>query len=71
VVIQGDALNRSKIATVVCLPLTSNLKWAQAGTMLDSLACAAATVDARWRMSTMRMGTAAEAGGWRAVPWAP
>lgn len=30
VVVQGDALNRSRIATVVCLPLTSNLKWAEA-----------------------------------------
>lgn len=30
VVVQGDALNRSRIATVVCVPLTSNLKWAQA-----------------------------------------
>ncbi len=30
VVIQGEALNRSKIATVVCVPLTSNLKWADA-----------------------------------------
>jgi mRNA interferase MazF len=27
VVIQGDALNRSRIATVVCVPLTSNLRW--------------------------------------------
>jgi mRNA interferase MazF len=30
VVVQGDALNRSRIATVVCVPLTSNLKWATA-----------------------------------------
>ena len=30
VVAQGDALNRSRIATVVCIPLTSNLKWAGA-----------------------------------------
>lgn len=30
VVVQGNALNRSKIATVVCVPLTSNLKWAAA-----------------------------------------
>lgn len=30
VVIQGDALNRSRIATVVCIPLTRNLKWANA-----------------------------------------
>ncbi|HEV2417926.1 MAG TPA: type II toxin-antitoxin system PemK/MazF family toxin [Terriglobia bacterium] len=30
VIVQGDALNRSRIATVVCVPLTSNLKWAEA-----------------------------------------
>jgi mRNA interferase MazF len=30
VVVQGDALNQSRIATVVCVPLTSNLKWALA-----------------------------------------
>ncbi len=30
VVIQGDALNRSRIRTVVCVPLTSNLRWAEA-----------------------------------------
>lgn len=30
VVIQGDALNRSRVATVVCVPLTSNLQWADA-----------------------------------------
>jgi len=30
VVVQGDALNRSRIATVVCVPLTSNLRWAEA-----------------------------------------
>lgn len=30
VVVQGDAMNRSRIATVVCVPLTSNLKWADA-----------------------------------------
>jgi len=29
-VVQCDALNRSRIATVVCVPLTSNLKWALA-----------------------------------------
>ena len=27
---QGDALNRSRLATVVCVPLTSNLRWADA-----------------------------------------
>lgn len=30
VVVQSDALNRSRIATVVCVPLTSNLGWADA-----------------------------------------
>ena len=30
VVVQGDALNRSRIGTVVCVPLTSNLKWRDA-----------------------------------------
>lgn len=30
VIVQGDALNRSKIATVVCVPLTSNVRWADA-----------------------------------------
>ena len=30
VVVQGDSMNRSRIATVVCVPLTSNLKWADA-----------------------------------------
>ena len=29
-VVQGDAFNRSRIATVVCVPLTSNLNWAEA-----------------------------------------
>jgi len=28
--VQGDAFNRSRIATVVCVPLTSNLRWASA-----------------------------------------
>lgn len=30
VILQGESLNRSRISTVVCLPLTSNLKWADA-----------------------------------------
>jgi mRNA interferase MazF len=29
-VVQGDSLNRSRLATVVCIPLTSNLRWADA-----------------------------------------
>ena len=28
VVIQGDAFNRSSIRTVICVPVTSGLKWA-------------------------------------------
>ena len=30
VVVQSDDLNRSLIGTVICVPLTSNMKWAQA-----------------------------------------
>ena len=30
VVVHGDAFNRSRIATVVCVALTSNLRWAEA-----------------------------------------
>ena len=30
VVVQGDSLNRSGIGTVVCVPLTGNLRWAGA-----------------------------------------
>lgn len=30
VVVQGDNFNRSRIATVVCVALTSNLRWADA-----------------------------------------
>ena len=29
-VVQGDSFNRSRLATVVCVPLTSNLRWAEA-----------------------------------------
>jgi mRNA interferase MazF len=38
VVAQCNAINRSKIATVVCVPLTSNLKWAAAPGNLQSSA---------------------------------
>ena len=40
VVVQGDSLNRSRIATVVCVILTSNLTWADApgSTMLSAKA---------------------------------
>ena len=30
IVVQGDSFNRSRIATVVCVPLTSNVNWANA-----------------------------------------
>ncbi len=30
VIVQGEALNRSRLRTAVCVPLTSNLKWAGA-----------------------------------------
>jgi len=30
VVVQGDSFNRSRIATVVCVPVTGNLRWAEA-----------------------------------------
>ena len=30
VIVQGDALNRSRLVTAVCVPLTSNLRWADA-----------------------------------------
>lgn len=30
VVVQSEAFNRSTIGTVVCVPLTSNLRWAEA-----------------------------------------
>jgi len=38
VVVQGNAFNRSRIGTVVCVPLTSNIKWADApGNLLISV----------------------------------
>jgi mRNA interferase MazF len=30
VVVQSDSFNRSRVATVVCVPLTSNLRWTDA-----------------------------------------
>jgi mRNA interferase MazF len=39
VVVQGDPLNRSRISTVVVVPLTSNLQWSEApGNVLLSAA---------------------------------
>jgi mRNA interferase MazF len=46
VVVQCDALNRSRTGTVVCVPLTSNLKWAPApGNVLLSKAATALPKD--------------------------
>jgi mRNA interferase MazF len=67
VVVQGDMLNRSRIATVVCVPLTSNLKWAAApGNVLltvratqlpkDSVANASQIVTLDKSMLTERVG---------------
>ena len=41
VVVQGDHLNRSRIGTVVCVPLTSNVAWAEAPGNVLLLAAAA------------------------------
>lgn len=30
IVVQCDALNQSRVSTIVCVPLTSNLKWEEA-----------------------------------------
>lgn len=46
VVVQGDALNRSRVATVVCVPLTSNVLWAEApGNVLLSCQATGLTKD--------------------------
>jgi mRNA interferase MazF len=45
-VVQGNALNRSRVATVVCVPLTSNTIWAGApGNVLLSGAAAGLAKD--------------------------
>jgi mRNA interferase MazF len=67
VVVQGDALNRSRIATVVCVPLTSNLKWALApgnvhlpasltGLPKDSVANVSQVVSVDKELLTARVG---------------
>ena len=46
VVVQSDHLNRSRLATVVCVPLTSNLKYAEApGNVLLSARAAGLPMD--------------------------
>ena len=72
VVVQGDALNRSRLATVVCVPLTSNLKWADApgnvllrtrstGLPLDSVANVSQVVALDRSLLTKRVGKVAAA----------
>jgi mRNA interferase MazF len=67
VVVQGNPLNRSRIATVVCVPLTSNLIWAGApgntpltaratGLLKDSVANASQIVALDRSFLTERVG---------------
>ena len=67
IVVQGDALNRSRIATAICVPLTSNLDWADApGNVLlparsthlpkDSVANASQIVTIDRRLLSERVG---------------
>jgi len=67
VVVQCDALNQSRIGTVICVPLTSNLKWADApgnvqltarvtGLPKDSVANASLIVAIDRRQLTERVG---------------
>jgi mRNA interferase MazF len=67
VVAQCDALNRSRIGTVVCVPLTSNLKWAGApgnlslparltGLPRDSVANVSQIVSIDKELLTLRVG---------------
>jgi len=67
VVVQSDALNRSRIATVVSVPLTSNLKWANApgnvllpahltGLPKDSVANVSQIVSVDKKLLTRRVG---------------
>lgn len=71
VVVQCDAFNRSRIATVVCVPLTSNVRWAGApgnvlleaattGLPKDSVANVSQIVALNRDMLTDRVGTLPE-----------
>ena len=66
-VVQGDSLNQSRIATVVCVPLTGNLKWGEApgnvmlsatatGLPRDSVANVSQIVSIDRRLLTERAG---------------
>jgi mRNA interferase MazF len=67
VVIQCNALNQSRVGTIVCVPLTSNLKWADApgnvlltaratGLARDSVANVSLVVALDKRQLTERVG---------------
>ena len=67
VIVQGDQLNRSRIATVVIVPLTSNLRWADApgnavlsakntGLTKDSVANASQMLSLDQELLTERVG---------------
>jgi len=67
VVVQGNHLNRSRIGTVVCVPLTSNLVWADApgntllrakvtGLSKDSVANASQIIAVDRQLLTERVG---------------
>jgi len=69
---QGDGLNFSRIATVVCVPLTSNLRWADApgnvllrarvtGLPKDSVANASQILTVDRSLLTERVGKASRA----------
>ena len=70
-VVQSDALNRSRLATVVCVPLTSNLRWADApgnamltratGLPKDSVANASQVVTLDKTLLTERVGKLSKA----------
>ena len=70
VVVQGNALNRSRLATVVCVPLTSNVTWEAApgntlvpakvaGLPKDSVANASQVFAVDRAYLSQRMGTLA------------
>lgn len=72
VVVQGDALNASRLSTVVIVPLTSNLRWAEApgnvllkarstGLPKDSVANVSQIVTVDRAILTERIGRVTEA----------
>ena len=72
IVVQGDALNRSRLATVVCVPLTSNARWSEApgnvpltagvtGLPKDSVANVSAVIALDKTLLTERVGSLSRA----------